>query len=76
MTQSDQSVAPWNLLNRDATIIVARNSLLTGVLGGVAGSVVGTLRTPHVEPAIVTLRMTRRWFVFSFGFFGTLIRLI
>jgi len=70
MVQNGESAASWDVLHNDAASIVARNSLVTGVLGGVAGSVAGVLRTPHVEPAIVAIRMARRWLVFSFGFFG------
>jgi len=50
---------------------VLRNSLVVGALGGVSGTVVSVLRASPIEPVVAAWRMSKGWFAFSFGFFGT-----
>lgn len=68
-SSSDASGAsPWE---SDVPLLVARNTLMSGALGALTGSIMGVLQAPAVEPAFLAIRMSKIWFAFGFGFFGT-----
>lgn len=66
-----RSMWPQLSVKEDAPVKVLRNSLVVGALGGVSGTVVSVLRTSQIEPVVAAWRMSKGWFAFSFGFFGT-----
>ncbi|WFD31654.1 hypothetical protein MSPP1_002693 [Malassezia sp. CBS 17886] len=62
--------AEWPEVSADAPVRVARGAVLAGVVGGVSGAVMATLRPGPVQPPVVVARVAKHWFLFSFGFFA------